>query len=444
MSAHWNPRGEDSGGAARPWLDLALVAILIAIGLWRILPAVSSTPFHRDEARWLANAALLREWRHPLGIAWQDEGYRNQFGTLDESNRRRSQPPVAMYVLGIGVYLQTGKLPGNGYWIMSNDNPWNQSRGNMPPADILQAGRRTDVAIAMMTVAAVYAIGLILSNRVGATAGGLLFALHPLVRDTASRAWSDPALALLAALSAIAGYRFGQRQSMGRALTLGVLLGLGGATKLSPLAVAVAAGGAGLLLLLVQLLWRRPQGEAARIGIGLLSLPAIAFATFVAVYPYTWVDPIDHTRRIFEFRTLSFELQGASFPPALVASRTDAFARVGRELGDRFSVGGLVSGACGMDSLPSLRNLDLVLAIAGWIAIAATVGRRRPPWPTALMAGLVAAQAGVVIVGMGVEYARYLLPVVLAVTVGGGAGIGYGWNLISARKWTNLRAEVVE
>ena len=64
-------------------LDAAIVVALLVVTLWRLLPAVDRLPFHRDEARWIGNAALLREWRHPLGILWQDEGYEDRYGSID-------------------------------------------------------------------------------------------------------------------------------------------------------------------------------------------------------------------------------------------------------------------------------------------------------------------------------------------------------------------------
>jgi hypothetical protein len=424
---------DSSPAARRPWVDLLLVGLLVVATLWRLLPAVSTTPFHRDEARWLSNSNLLREWRHPLSAKWQDEGYPNVYGTIDEKNRRRSQLPFAMYVLGIGVYLQQGELPTNGYWIMSQDNEWNAAEGNMPSDGELKAGRRTDVAIALLTVIALYVIGLAITNRVGGVVSALVYALHPLVRDTASRAWSDPLLVLFAALAALAGYRLAQRPTWGRALLFGAALGLGGATKLSPLLVAVAVGVLGLVILLWQVLRRQGEGQLTRLALWMVAAPFIAYATFVAVYPYLWTDPIEHTRRMIEFRTDSFDLQGVSFPAAKVEDRADALRRVGDELGERFSIGGAIAEAIDQDGWSSLRNLDLAVAVAGWLIILGWVVTRGLSRPPLFMAMLVAIQAAAVIFGIGVEYARYLLPVVLAIAVGIGATFGTAWEIAWSR-----------
>jgi hypothetical protein len=199
---------------------LALTVLIIAT-IWHLWPAVETTPFHRDEARWIGNSALLREWRHPLGERWQDEGYRNVYGTIDEVSRRRSQPPLAMYVFGIGLIFQGEGLPGSGYWIMTQDTDWNAAHGNMPSSTELRAARRTNVAIVLLTVLGLFVIGERVVNRVAGMTAGLAYALHPLVLETSTRAWSDPLLVLCIVAAALASIRFGARPSLRRAAVLG-------------------------------------------------------------------------------------------------------------------------------------------------------------------------------------------------------------------------------
>ena len=172
-----------------------------------------------------------------------------------------------------------------------------------------------------------------------------------------------------------------------------------------------------------------------KLGFGLIAVPAIAFAVFVAVYPYLWTDPIDHTKRMFDFRTDSFDMQGVSFPAAKVEDRADALRRVGDELGARFSAGGLIAETFDQDDWSAFRNLDLALAVVGWLVILGLLVSRGIAWPQSLMAGLVAVQAAAVIFGMGVEYARYLLPVLLAVALGAGVTLGTVWDLAWNRSW---------
>jgi Dolichyl-phosphate-mannose-protein mannosyltransferase len=414
-------------------IDLGIVAALLVVTFWRLLPAVESTPFHRDEARWVGNSALLREWRHPIGIKWQDEGYPDQYGSLDERNRRRSQPPFAMYVFGVGLLLQGRDLPHIGYWIMDHDTEWNTEHGNMPSPGDLRAARRTSVFIAGLTVVALFVIGTRLTNRVGGVAGALIYALHPLVLATSSRALSDALLVLCVALAAVAAIRFVARPTWSRAALVGLLLGLGGATKLSPLAVAIAVGGLGIVLLGSALLWRGESAPRLRqIGVRLLAVPVVAALVFVAVYPYLWTDPIDHAQRMFDFRTESFRLQEAISPDAKLANRAAAFRRVGAELGVRMSTGGVIA-----EKLESrfnfgdwiwLRDLDLMLAIAGWILFIGLAVRRGWNGPTMLIAAIIGGQALLIIMSVSIVYIRYFLPVLLAVAIGAGISCGVAWD----------------
>jgi hypothetical protein len=428
-------------------LDLGVVAALLAITLWRLLPAVDSMPFHRDEARWIGNSALLREWRHPLGPKWQDEGYPVQYGSLDERNRRRSQPPLAMYVFGLGLLAQGRGLPHTGYWIMDQDTKWNTEHGNMPSSSEIRAARRTSVVVAALTVIALFFIGSRLTNRVGGMTGAVLYALHPLTLATSSRALSDPLLALCVALAALAAIWFMMHPTWGRGALLGLALGLGGATKLSPLGVAVGVGVLGVILLVSALLWRETSApRLRRVGLRLLIVPAIAGLVFVAVYPYLWTDPIEHTRRMLDFRTESFRLQRTVSPDATIDNRTEAFRRVGDELGRRNSTGGVIADWLAdhvdagdwLSPIPGLppgggkelwlRELDLVLAAAGWVLLTGIAVRRGWSDPAMLIAAVIGGQALLIILSVDILYLRYLLPVLLAVAIGAGVAVGVGWE----------------
>lgn len=416
-------------------LDLALAVGLFALVLWRLLPAVETTPFHRDEARWIHRASYLREWRDPFGPRWQDTGHPVQYGSWDERYRMTGQPPLAGYVFGLGLLAQGRDLTTNGFWIMDRDDAWNAAHGNMPtPAD-LRAARRTNVVVAALTAVAVYALGKRLTNRAGGVVGGVVFALHPLVRDVATRAWSDPLLVLLLAIAAVAASRLAAKPTWPWAALLGALLGLGGATKLSPLLLAVPLALLGLILIGERRLrWRRHAGRTGEpLGWRLLVVPLIAFAVFVASYPYLWPNPVTQTYRLYKFRVDSFDLQARAFPPAAVRDRSDALRRVHRELGRRFSVAGEATAALderlgtSIGERAWVNDLDLAVAMLGavlWLAIAARRGLRSAQTLAFAVAG---GAAAIVLLGMGVQYARYLLPVLLfeSVCIGVVAGAGY-------------------
>jgi hypothetical protein len=415
-------------------IDLIVLVVLVGVTLWRLLPAIDTTTFHRDEARWIGNSAILREWRNPFGIRWQDEGYENLYGTGDESNRRSNQAPLAMYVIGLGLVAQGEGMSTIGYWIMTQDTDWNTEMGNMPSAGELTAGRRTSVALAVLTVIALYVLGIMLTNRVGGVVAALLYGLHPLVQVTSTRAWSDPLLVLCIIGAALAAVWLVARPTWLRAGVLGVVLGLGAAAKLSPLPLAVALGGAGLCLWIGGAYVPAVIHQRLRqLGLRLVAVPIVAVLTFVAIYPYLWRNPVTHLYRIYAYRARSFDEQSVNSPDAAVQNRGDAFRRIGYELGDRFSTSGLIVEQLeewlGRDLPASLAYLDLVVAALGLLMLVAIVVRLGLMSPAAAVSAVVGGQALLILLTMEVEYARYMLPVVLlvAVLVGVTAGLVWSW-----------------
>jgi hypothetical protein len=411
-----------------PLRDVLIILALATITLLRLVPGISTTPFHRDEARWIGNSALLREWRHPLDDKWQDEGYSNNYGTFDEANRRRSQPPLAMYVLSIGIWLQGAGFPTNGYWNMDQDNAWNTNRGNMPSPAQLRAGRWTNVVITTLTVLLIYLIGIQLTNHIGATFGALLFAFNPLVLVTGTRAWADPLLSFLSALAALIAIHFLQRPRWRTVIALGIVLGLGGATKLSPLLLSVGLGTLAVSVLVVTLAWRPARTRVdRRLLVQASTIPITAWLTFLAVYPYFWPAPITHVRRMFAFRADSFELQTA-FGARSVSSPWQAMVHIHGHLTSEFGTAAFISTwlehNIGVGPGAWFAQLDVVLALVGltilvWRCV-------RPPHHLASLAVLLmlAGQTAVIVLTLHVDFVRYSLPIALAVAVYAGVAIG--------------------
>jgi hypothetical protein len=418
-------------------IDLILAVIVFAIALWQLLPGVTTTPFHRDEARWIYRVQLLKDWRHPLGEQWQDDGYPTGTGSLDERTRMSGQPPFASYLLGLGLLVQGQDLSTNGFWVMDQDDGWNNARGNMPSTEDLRAARRTNVVLAALTVVAVYFIGKRLTNRAGGFIGAAALAVHPLLFDVATRAWADTTLIFLLAFAAIAAYRLADHPTWERALLLGALIGFGGATKLSPLLLAVPLAAYGLIPIIYrQVIWTAPllDPPAKRLEWKLAAQPVIAYLFFVLSYPYLWPHPIDHTYTLFKFRADSFEIQAAAFPQAKVRGLTDAFRRVGDELGHRFSSARHLASAL-KDStgitIPAgwhIEYLDLAVAVIGLELLIALIVLRGFRFAPILTATVFGGEAAIVVLTMGVEYARYMMPVLLAVVIGIGITGGFAWS----------------
>jgi hypothetical protein len=165
----------------------------------------------------------------------------------------------------------------------------------------------------------------------------------------------------------------------------------------------------------------------------LLPLPLIAFATFVAVYPYLWRDPIGHTFNLIEFRADEMATQARNWPNVAVESRAEAFRRIGVTLGDRFSTTGRLASklAHGFGREWHPAGTDLPFAIVGGeILIALAIWRGLSSRWT--LAGLVlGTQAALIVAGMRSDWARYHLPVLMVAAVCVGVLAGQLWTLLS-------------
>jgi hypothetical protein len=439
-------------------IDWSIAILLFALSLWQNLTHIPATKFNPDETRWLNRAHYVRDLFDPSSTTWRDHYL------------TRGQPPFGSYVVGLGLLLQGRDLDTNGVWKFSYDDREEYKRnvreGNMASADDLRAGRRTSAATGALTVVVLYFLAKRLSNRAGAVAAGLFVAVHPFNRYLSSLATSDATFGLLIALSALAAAWLAARPSWPRALLLGVLLGFGGATKLSPLFVAAPVAGLGALLL--GLRWwgcwtergsrdaargnggvatgeagdapSRPDGwvarhvalggaASARLGLMLVAVPAIAVATFVAGYPYLWPDPVGRTEKLFEFRVREMRSQATRYSGLAVETRTEALQRVGEVLGTRYSTGSRLVADLGarFDRDWQAPPLDLPLALVGaelFVVLAVSRGLRSE---YALVAVVLGGQVAITIMGMRSEFDRYHIPMLVAAAVCIGVLVGQGW-----------------
>ena len=424
-------------GARRTWV---LALGLFVLSLWMNLAHVDSTKFHRDEARWVYRAHYLRDLRDPFGDNWA------------EKPLARGQPPLGSYLMGLGLVLQGRDLTTNGLWSFFHDEKWNKRTGRYPEAADLTAARRTNAVVGALSVVVVFLIAASLTNRVGGVAAALLTIPHPTHIYLSSLAGSDALLGLLALLAALTAIRLADRPSWPRAITLGIVLGLGAATKLSPLLVAfpLAALGAGFILhdrlprrwterRMVRWLGigrapRAPWRFQIRHDLGwmLLSLPLVAGVVFVAAYPYLWTAPISHSANLFTFRAQEMDAQGAIWTELNVSSPLDAVVRVGRWLGDRRSTSGWLANQTdarfGVRLFP--RFLDLVIGVAGSLLLIVIAVRRGLRGPHELAAIVLWAQVGIIIVGMRADFERYQEPILLALAVCSGVLTGTVWTAL--------------
>jgi len=373
---------------------VALVAFLLANDAARL------PNFNPDESRWISRAHYLADLADPFGSTWDD-----QYMT-------RGQPPLGSYAMGLALVAQGRDLETNPPWDFSI--PWeeNIAAGMKPVPEDLAAGRRASALLVALTSVAVIVLANVFVAPPWAIAAGALFAVHPFTTYIGSIAMADALFGLLIALAAIAAARFGQRPSLPRAALVGVLLGLGGATKLSPLAVA-----AGICLLLLgvagylasierdnrKAIWTTVSG-------GMVLLAAVA--TFIVVYPYLWQHPVERTRQLFEFRTVEMATQASDWPVMAVPTRWEAIRRSGLNFHERFNLLDRGATVVGLGQAPAaVRGIEIGLAAIGLVVRAIAALRAGPFSVRAAVTAVLMGQAAVTILGMRSEFDRYHLPI---------------------------------
>ena len=182
---------------------------------------------------------------------------------------------------------------------------------------------------------------------------------------------------------------------------------------------------------------------ASKRGLYLLIQPAIAGFIFVAMYPFLWVNPIRRSLDLLEFRRDEMASQARVFPWAKVNNPKDAFMRYGEQLNDAASSTKHLQVWLNNNLGFSINNpvsYDFIFIAIGAILLVRIVIQRGLWSPHALVALLMAAEVGAVTVGLGVDFYRYYLPVLLVNSIL--VGIMFGetasqiGNLLGARRLT--------
>lgn len=417
VSNSWLP------GSGQHGLRLALLlpAFLFCFSLYQNLGNMDVVDFHRDEARWINRAYFAREFFEPFSDTWQDY-YITQ-----------GQPPLGNYLMGIGLLLQGRDLETNRVWDFSYDENWNVLTGAAPNQSDLNAGRRTNAVVGALVVVCVYALASRLTNRVGGFAAGFLLSIHPLHLRLSSQALSDELLALLLMLAFLMAFRFARAPGIGSAVLLGTFLGLGGAAKLSPLLLTLPLAAYGGMWLI----WKLSQGglagvawNRARYGWLLLAQPAIAYVVFVLANPFLWPQPIGRTLNLFKFRRQEMDGQSSAWPIASVDGPLMALQRTGRRFNLDYSSSLRIQNWWGetWSTTPSVVSIDVLLMCAGVVVLIGLVVKRGMWGSTGLCAMLMAASSLAILVGMGVDFYRYFLPLLIVLATCAGVAIGAAWE----------------
>ncbi len=406
-------------------LDILLPLVLLLLSLVQNLDQVNVSPFHRDEARWIARAHFLEDAFHPFSDTWNDFYLTS------------TQPPFGSYMMGLGLILQGRDLTTNSIWDFNFSQEWNEQSGAMPvPAD-LNAGRRMNALFGALITLTVYFIGRQLSNRVGATIGALFIAMHPLQILLASQALSDITLTLILALLFLAGIRLARYPTWTNVIIVSLLIGMGGSAKLAPLLLSLPLAGLGAFLFArshFKGFTDSPRRDRT-LGFRLLSIPFISLIFFVALYPYLWVDPIRRTYKLFSFRADEMQSQGTIWPGLAVDTPLDALTRIGTRLGETSTTSGRISSAflhlIGIKGHAIPTGLDFLPAIVGIVILGALVIKHGLRSKYALISILMVSEVGAIAFGMKADFNRYHIPIVLVMSICIAVSTGALWSLLA-------------
>jgi hypothetical protein len=312
---------------------------------------------------------------------------------------------------------------------------WEAGHNAIPTSADLLAARRTNAFIGALVSALLVVVLSRITSIVGGIVGGGFVLLNDLVHYLSSTALSDATLALIIVVAALVLMHLVERPGWGKTILLGIVLGLGVGAKLSPIVLAAGLGGIGFAFLLRPLLRKIPylgrlvdhlaagaEARTDRLAWMLMALPAITVATFVALYPYVWSAPYERSRILFDFRAQEMASQSRIWPNLAVIGRVDAFKTLWRVFQENYpTTGRFFDWVSGWSGLPTLPNIDIVLAGFGLAWAVVNVLRRGVATPLAFAFILFGGQALAIVAGLRVDFNRYYLPIVLFV----GLCIGY-------------------
>jgi hypothetical protein len=409
--------------------DLVVVALLFLFALVIYVSGIDSTAFHQDESRWINRAHYLTDLADPFGPTWND-----QYLT-------RGQPPVGSYIMGLGLLLQGHDLDTNNAYDFRRSYEFNRAINAIPSQDDLVAGRRWNSFLGAIAVGAVYLIVRQLTNPVGGITGSLFLIANPLQSWHNRLALADTALTITLALLMLCVIQLMRRPSWWWAIAAGVLIGIGGANKFTPLAMIAPLGAIGAVILVrgwVDIRKLRTPAPRGILGFPtfrdpgwmLMSIPFTALATFVLIYPYLWPNPIGRTLTLIQFRQDEMANQYRLYPRFRTDTPIDALVKTTNALGQAWSSTETFISQIGLQTIANhLSLLDLVLAAIGLVLLFVVGVRKGLRSAELVVATLILFQTATIILNMRVDFERYYLPILLGEVVAIGCSVGYvvGW-----------------
>lgn len=416
-------------------IDTAAMVLIFLLGAVVFFDGIESTAFHQDESRWLNRAHYLTDLADPFGPTWND-----QYLT-------RGQPPVGSYMMGLGLLAQGRDLNTNNPYDFRRSGEFNRQNNAIPAEADLIAGRRTNSILGAAAAAVVYLVIRQLTNPIGGIVGALFLIANPLQTWHNRLALADTTLTITLALLLFCVIQLMRRPSWKWAILTGILIGIGGANKFTPMALCAPLAGIGMLLLIRGWLdGHKLRGETRGffglppfrdLGWMLLSIPFVTGATFVLIYPYLWPDPIGRTLTLIQFRQDEMANQYRIYPQFRTDTPLDALERTVVALGESWSSTESFLSWIGLPDIGSaLSHIDLILAIIGLLLIVGVGFLKGLRSAELAVASIIVFQTATIILTMRVDFERYYLPILLGLVVAIGCSIGYA---VFGIRWLTAR-----
>lgn len=381
-----------------PGYDLAIGFVIVVITFLSLLDGIADAPLHMDESNWISRAHYLSDLRDPDAETWDADSF-----------MMRAQPRLGSLWAGLALVVQGRDLATNAFWRWGGTYEENLAEGRIPdPADLV-AVRRANALLVALTTALLFATVAAFSGRVGGLVAAIGFASHPFVRDAGQRAMSDALFIFLLMVAGAAAWKLASRPRWMWSVVLGLAIGLAGATKLSPIFLAIPVLVLGVTSLVAPLTVRGREWRAGA-GLWMKTLPILPLAVvgFGMFDPWLWTAPIDHGIRLFRTRSVEMQQQADRHAERHVTGFADSLGHSWQMIGG----GSLV------------REAFIVIGLLG-LGIAVRSAWRQGPWsPTAFLLAILGVEAAIILSTIKVAFDRYYLPVILLLALTAGVAAG--------------------
>ncbi len=298
-------------------------------GLWCLLLAsyillgMSSTSFHGDEGMQI----------------YTSHDYTTAFIEGDAS-RLTTQPPYAIdsdaqlrilngtlnrYLIGLIWHISghsASELPQAPGWSWGMTYEQNVEVGYRLSPQLMDLSRLPSTVFLVLASVVMFALGHLLSGRLGAYVASALFVLNPIILLNGRRATQEGTLLFFGLLTVYLGLVWARQRTAGQKPSLWLWLALIVVGALAILSkhtgiIFVAATFLTIFLVECDLFWRFRNGRDFALTFGACLVSAgVILALFIAFSPALWNDPLARLQDLLAVRTEVLEIQVAIMPDA--------------------------------------------------------------------------------------------------------------------------------